>query len=479
MCRCITANLNALAGIMLMPNSRCFHSIMRWITVGILSAVVLPVRVVADKPPAAFSKYEPALELIADDLNVLSAKSQLLIVWILDESQSMVDDRQVMSKSLAQFQNRLTGDPVSVVVGFGKSVNVTTRKPTSDIDELRDAFGRVRPNSNGEENFCRAVAQSVTEFGKIASRQKRRIVVIAATDESPSDAGDFDPVPNSGLLEQAVSVCKRHDAPVFVLGREAVFGAPHARLRWIDPVYKLVHWIPIDRGPDAAGQERLLWNGLQRIQPMTPSGFGPYSQSRFCSQTGGRFIMLSEFPRRVPFEQSLKAMQGYEPELVSRREYEVAVQKSPLRAACRQIIQMLNPQTDKKLILPTTFPKEVDTIRKSSLEASRKAAHIRDRLETSIALLRSLQNQRDAATSKRTQANYDLLLADCLTARVRLTEYLAALDSFAVEPTDVIVKKHNRGTSSRQNFFERCPIRRLAEFQRHTAWMLIPLRFER
>ena len=48
-------------------------------------------------------------------------------------------------------------------------------------------------------------------------------------------------------------------APVYVLGRESIFGYPMRRMHWVDPKYGLGHWLQINRGPESAMPEALQY----------------------------------------------------------------------------------------------------------------------------------------------------------------------------------------------------------------------------
>ena len=94
--------------------------------------------------------------------------------------------------------------------------------------------------------MCKSIAAVLDQFTPLARKQKRQLVVIVVSDESPTDHVQ---------IEQAIQRVKKAAAPIYILGREAIFGYPYARIRWKDPVYGLNHWVRIDRGPESAFPE--------------------------------------------------------------------------------------------------------------------------------------------------------------------------------------------------------------------------------
>jgi hypothetical protein len=112
---------------------------------------------------------------------------------------------------------------------------------------------------------------------------------------------------------------------------------------------------------------------------------------------------------------------------------------------CRDVIRTLNSGTDAKLNLrelhfsaePAEFRKQVGT----ELE---KATYGWTLLNAAIEQLDVLRELRESEPSKRWQANYDLLHAQCLTYRARLPQYMIALIRHAGQTPKTVDPKHNR-----------------------------------
>ena len=236
---------------------------------------------------------------------------------------------------------------LTAICSFGKGLNYLTKKPTTDVNEIRQAIDRIPIDESGDENMCSAIETVINKYKSQARGQKRRMVVIIVSDESPSDSGDmnFD----SQALENAIKQCEDTRTPAYVLGREAIFGYPFARIHWTDPVYNLRHWVRINRGPETGYPECLQWNGLHSRWDSFSSGFGPYSQVRLCKETGGIFFMLpgeEENLAGAGAHEERKfaalAMKEYEPLLLARRDYAESRARSKYRTGLWEIIVATN-----------------------------------------------------------------------------------------------------------------------------------------
>ena len=409
--------------------------------------------------------YGAALGQLTRELIRLMREEKIMAVWLFDESNSMKDDQQEISQKFHKVYEELgiqaksdrnlrDRDSVlqTAILSFGQGVHELTKAPTTDINEVRAAIDRIPIDESGAENMCEAIRRTVQSYIPKARSQKRRLVMIVVSDESPSDSGDQD-MSNFGLVEEAIKACQDAKSPVYILGRESVFGYPYARVRWTDPVYNLNHWVSINRGPETARPECLLWNGLHKRHDSSPSGFGPYSQVRIAKETNGIFFMLPGEEEQIVGKPHLiearefqaLAMKEYEPLLLSRREYLEQRGSSKFRDACWRVIATLNPYTDAKLNMSYWgFSIEAPEFQKQGGREFEKATYSMMQLEKAIAILELVEPERAKEESARWRACFDLLKAQCTAYRVRLFQYLLALDehaSTAPAPTD---PKHNR-----------------------------------
>ena len=69
----------------------------------------------------------------------------------------------------------------------------------------------------------------------------RRLLIVLVTDESGDDGAD---------VEEAREALMKHNVPLFVIGRQSLFGYAFAHHHFIDPVTKDVYHPLIRRGPE-------------------------------------------------------------------------------------------------------------------------------------------------------------------------------------------------------------------------------------
>lgn len=414
---------------------------------------------------AVVEGYGAALSRLTQELIRLMRQEKVMAVWLFDESESMKDDQKEISQKFHKVYEELgiqtrkdealkAKDQVLLtsILSFGKGIRELTKKPTNDVNEIRAAIDKIQIDESGDENMCTAIGMAVKNYGKMARSQRRRLVIIVVSDESPSDSGDQD-LSDYGLIEQAIKECEDAKAPVYVLGRESIFGYPYARIRWKDPVYQLNHWVWINRGPETAYPECLQWNGLHARHDSYPSGFGPYSQVRIAKETGGIYFMLPGEeenlvgqPAKIEARKfKALAMKEYEPLLLSRRDYEQQTANSKFRTVCWRVIKQLNPRVDKKLGLRTWhFSIEMPKFQQEGLVEFEKGTHAINELNAAIKLLDEIRPLRAKESFQRWRAAYDLMYAQCLAYRVRLFQYLLALDDHAATAPKPSDPKHNR-----------------------------------
>jgi hypothetical protein len=214
--------------------------------------------------------------------------------------------------------------------------------------------------------------------------------------------------------------------PIYVIGRQALFGASTAHLLYIDPVTKDHYWPAIRRGPETAGEEALQWDGLHGRWDEQPSGFAPYELARLAKDTGGIYFLLpSEEGMRVRQREqaySIVTLKEYVPDYESRAAYYERIRRSELRTALVEIIE-----ATQGFGFRDHFPVAPDQLGEAVVTAGQEAE---TRLASLLLIekkLRSLEKLRDREPEKRWQAAYDLMLAQIVTYQVKAYEYRACL----------------------------------------------------
>ncbi len=385
--------------------------------------------------------YGAALGQMTQELVRLMRESKVHVVWLFDESDSMKDDQKEIRERFYKVYEELglvqkhdtklkVSDEIllTTVMSYSKGITEQTSKPTSNVEEIKKAIDNIKVDETGLENTCGAIGAVIGKYAQGAIRQKRKLVLIVVTDESGDD-GEH--------VEETIHRCKTVDAPVYVLGHYSVFGYPYARVRYVDPKYKLTHWLQINRGPETPFPECLQFDGLHGRWDVFSSGFGPYEQVRIAKQTGGIFFMLpgkeDNLAGAGSFEErkfELLDMKEYLPDLSARVEYARERDSSKFRDAQWRVIATLNPHIDKELNMQehhySIDPAQFATQGKTTFERAVRAMGL---LNEAVKLLESVKKLRGNEPSERWRANYDLMHAQCLAYRVRLFQLLLSLDA--------------------------------------------------
>ncbi|MDB5337313.1 MAG: hypothetical protein JWN70_2932 [Planctomycetaceae bacterium] len=399
---------------------------------------------------AAVEGYGTALSRVTQEIVRHMRTSKVLVVWLFDESESMTDDQKEIrdqfhkvydelgivekqDKDIKAAASKEKEILQTVIWGYGNKVDELMKGPSSDLKEIKKAIDSIQKDESGKENTCMAINYVIDKFGAQARRQKRKLLIVLVTDESGTDGQNID---------ATIDKVKRYETPVYIMGREAVFGYPYARLRWIDPKTQLHFWLTIDRGPETAMPEALQTDGLHARHDAFSSGFGPYEQVRIAKESGGIFFVLPGEEENLIGQDAIDKrkfafydLKEYLPWLVSRREYVEDRKKSKFRETLWEVISALNPHTDPELnIQESHYPFTKEEFQKAGQVSFTRGVRALAMMSEAEKRLQKIRPLRASEESTRWRANYDLIHAQILAYRVRLFQALLALDQHAKSP---------------------------------------------
>lgn len=412
---------------------------MRWLSfLAIILTFCLPGTVAVGKSPLQrATSYKQAAQQIVTQLKTPLETASTHVVWLLDEGPSMRDDSEELSKLIEDIQNgsQPAGNEFTLshsVASFGKSTHLSTKRPTSNLDEVRHAIAKVPMDETGQENIYQAVGSIASQFGRVAVKTKQKLVIVVLTDESGSDGQH---------LEQCIAVCKRSAVQVHILGRAAMFGSGKAYYIWKHPVSNLNHWLQTDRGPASIFQETITYQGVGRAVPVADA-FSPYGQTRLVAETNGVFIALPDGTKSPKYDPAL--MSQYSPSLQSLQEYIKQTKSSPLRAGITQVVSTVNQAARHSIDQVYSFDAG-----ERNLQHTQNAERVQFSLlvlDKAITALEKLRPLRAKEKNARWQANFDLSYAQCSAARLRLIHTLVQLSRLdSMKPTK---EKSNRWSLS-------------------------------
>lgn len=340
-----------------------------------------------------------------------------LVIWVMDSSLSLRPEREQIAERVDRVYRELgvmgqtKGDALlTAVVAFGEKTGFMTPKPTSDVAAVAQAIRAIKEDESGKENIFTAVLEAAKRWSTYTTRGRRNIMIIAVTDE----AGDDDT-----HLEDCIAML-RNRMPVYVLGSAAAFGRKTVRQAWVQDEVTLM--LPVDRGPESASIEWLdlpYWHG--RGTGFFSSGFGSWALTRLCLETGGIYLVFKDDNRGPKF--SPDNLLEYQPDYVSRQEYDQLVSRSRLRSAVLEAIRITKAKPSRPVL---NFPAYSEEVKQNSLRNGQTTqAKLKYMVELGLQALAGLDEDRQREPSRRWRAHYDLLYGRLLATKVRCYTYNA------------------------------------------------------
>jgi hypothetical protein len=399
-------------------------------------------------PRAIVDDLAQAFDLITREILLMLDRSDVLVVWCFDQSDSMKDDQQEILQRFDRVYAELgltTGSSsdrlATAITSYGTRFAFHTPKPTGDLSVIQDAINSLPEDRSGNEVMCEAIIRAIALYRDFARKEKRQMALILVTDES----GNRDN--NDAYLERAIAEAKSAKCKIYTLGRESVFGYPYAHKRWIHPETNRVHWLRMDRGPETAFVEALQTDGLRRRYDAFGSGFAPYEQARMARETGGVFFLLPSVETNIirgdKRRYELERLQIYKPDLRSRVEAFRDRDEYPLRTFIWQVVNDLNPyvQRNKRVELRHTFSKDPAVFLQQVRDEQSRATMMLRYLADAEKILEKAAIYREQEPEPRWQANYDLMMAQVVAYQARVYEYGAFLEEFIKNPRQFPLNK--------------------------------------
>jgi hypothetical protein len=341
---------------------------------------------------------------------------ELSVVWIIDDSASLKNEREIISNEIDNFISVLNNRKIlnMAVVGFGEKARICC-EPTRDRKMIKKGIMGVGNEGSGTENCMAAIEYSI----KTVINATGKKILILVTDEAGDDTDRF---------ELIIPRLKKYDIAVYVLGGESSFIHPET---------------PDNSGIESVDSELLVEPEYVEsdyspvpfylptdIRYYIKSGFPPYALARICNETKGNYYF---------FEDSIydkETMKLYKPDLCSVEEYRTMNQKDKLRSVITGI-------TNKQYSLFSSFYNtntkdfwcndasnffEMPLIPKKGLmQATNSLPVINDcikQLETAIS------SDSIKTANKRWIANAELMMAQLYRIAFLLNQYVLTLDEW-------------------------------------------------
>jgi hypothetical protein len=417
-----------------------------------------------------------AVDRLTEEIAESLDERRTLVVWVLDQSLSMQPQRQAIVERLDRIYKELgvsdrrdsySGRPnaplLGSVVAFGKSVTFRTAEPTDEVEELKQAINGIENDPSGTEMTFTAVGMVAKKYQHFRTQSPHRnVMIIVFSDEVGDDAEQ--------QLDNTLSLCRRFEMPVYVVGIPAPFARREIEVKYVDPdpqYDQSVRWLPVRQGPESLfpeGVQLAFARGNDDLNYLD-SGFGPFALTRLCYETGGIYFTVhpnrqgsgrrhgdvAAMSARLDHFFDPTVMRTYQPDYVSVKEYEqkLAHNKARLALVKAATQSQLQPMESPRL----EFPKTDEAAFKRSLdEAQQVAAKLGPKVDMLFQILKEGEKDRSKLTEPRWQAGFDLAMGRVLAVKVRTEAYNAMLakakggmkfnnpdsDTFLLQPADEI-----------------------------------------
>jgi len=361
------------------------------------------------------------------------------VCWVFDQSVSLAGQRQEIAARLERVFRELQVDeqgelPVgltNMVLAYGQRFTFITDRPTARSADVIEAIRGIEVDNSGFEQTFTAIQAAAERLNSNPGAGRRNSMVIAFTDEVGDD---------QLMADRVAARCRRLDTPVYVVGVPAPFGRRFIEMKYVefDPSYASAEeWAVVEQGPETLFPESVRIGSTAVADEAIDSGFGPFSLSKLCYQTGGIYVavhanrdatgrvndrMTAAMSSRIRYFFDPEAMRDYQPDYVSAAKLK---QKLNANRAKQALVEAARATNLAPMESPqTTFPRKSEGELANLLTvAQRAAAVLQPRIDAIHRVLLSGLKDRDAIEEKRWRAGYDLGMGRILALKVRTDAY--------------------------------------------------------
>jgi len=321
---------------------------------------------------------------------------------------------------------------LNMVFAYGKTVSPVVLKPTRECAAVVKAIESIPVDESGVEMTFTALADAA-KAAKVAriSPLERNVMIVAFTDEVGND---------QQYADQVAAYCRTQAMRIYVVGVPAPFGRKQVEVRFVefDPKYAAEDQFPVvDQGPETLHPEVVWVRGGERDAEPMDSGFGPYSLSKVCAETGGIYFCVhanrntgGRVSETAPMASRLRyffdtdVMRAYRPDYLPAAKVDqlIAANRAKKSLVDASRSAAIDPLKEPQM----TFPREDDGKLANLLSEAQKAAAVRaPKIDALLAILQAGQGDRDklGAGEKRWQAGYDLAVGRVLATKIRTDAY--------------------------------------------------------
>ena len=362
-----------------------------------------------------------------------------VVCWVFDQSVSLAGQRKEIAGRLDRVFDELglsgaetkEHELLNLVFAYGQKVAPLVKEPTRETGEVVKAIESISIDESGVEMTFTAIAEAAKKAKQVRiSPTKRNVMIIVFTDEVGND---------QQYADQVAAFCRAQAMRVYVVGVPAPFGKREVKMKFteFDPRYADdVQWAVVEQGPETLHPEVVqVRSGRDADEPID-SGFGPFSLSKLCAETGGLYFCVhanrnasgrvsdgevADMASRLRYFFDPAVMRSYRPD------YQPAAKIEKMLAsnrAMRSLVDAARSSQVAPMDSPTLeFPRQDDALALLLGEAQKKAAVLQPKIDAIYGILSAGLPDRDKVTEKRWQAGYDLALGRVMAVKVRTDSY--------------------------------------------------------
>ena len=363
-----------------------------------------------------------------------------VVCWVFDQSVSLAGQRQEIAGRLGRVFEELGGtgreshghELLNLVFAYGQKVTPVITEPTQETAPVVAAIESIPVDELGVEMTFTAIAEAAKKAKQVrVSPTKRNVMIIAFTDEVGND---------QQYADQVAAYCRTQAMRVYVVGVPAPFGMRDVRIKFkeFDPKYADdVQWAVVEQGPETLYPEMVrVRSGRDGDEPID-SGFGPFSLSKLCAETGGIYFCVHanrQAGGRVGDGEVADMASGlryfFDPEVMRayRPDYQSAAKIDQLLASNRAMKSLVDAARSAEVAAMNDprmeFPRQDDgALALLFSEAQKQAAVLQPKIDGLYGILAVGLPDREKVTEKRWQAGYDLAIGRVLAVKVRTDAY--------------------------------------------------------
>jgi hypothetical protein len=363
-----------------------------------------------------------------------------VICWVFDQSVSLAGQRREIAGRLERVFEELGAigheahgnELLNLVFAFGQKVTPIIKEPTHETAAIIEAIESIAIDDSGVEMTFTAIAEAAKRAKQVRiAASKRNVMIIVFTDEVGND---------QQYADQVAAFCRTQAMRVSVVGVPAPFGMREVRMKFreFDPKYADdVQWAVVDQGPETLYPEVVRVRSGREADEPVDSGFGPFSLSKLCAETGGIYFCVHanrEASGRVNDWEVADMASGlryfFDPAVMRayRPDYQSAAKIDQMLAgnrAMRSLVEAAKSSEVAPMDSPRLeFPRRDDgALALLFGEAQKKAAFLQPKIDALYGILVAGLPDREKIKERRWQAGYDLAMGRVLAIKVRTDSY--------------------------------------------------------